>query len=195
MKESNPFADHNPYAPPLDSGGMPPQQSPIGIWRQGKLLVMHKQAILPSACVKSNEPATGRLIRKLTWHSPLVYLVILFNLIIYAIVAMAVSKRAKIEIGLSETWFAKRRRAIIFGWTGVITGFVFLFGGLMSDLGTSSIAVAGIALSMPIMLLGALYGALGARMVYAKKIDDNFVWLGGVHQDYLAKLPEWPGER
>lgn len=197
MKEPNPFADHNPYAAPLESAGIPPilQQSPLGIWREGKLLVMHKQSILPAVCVKSNEPATGRLVRKLTWHHPLVYLVILFNLIIYAIVAIAISKRATIQIGLSETWFAKRRRAIIIGWTVALTGVALLFAGLISDSMNSSLPMVGVALSIPTILLGALYGAFGARMVYAKKIDDNFVWLGGVHQDYLAKLPEWPGPR
>lgn len=34
---------------------------------------------------------------------------------------------------------------------------------------------------------------LRARIVWPTRIEHGYVWLGGVHPDYLARLPEWPG--
>ena len=109
----------NPYAAPQYANEMllPPQQQPDGgLWRFGKLLVMHKAAPLPDRCVKSNEPATRRLVRKLSWHHPAVYFALLLNLIVYVIIAMVLSKKATIHIAMSDRWFAKRRRAMFIGW-------------------------------------------------------------------------------
>ena len=82
------MSDVNPYAAP--QGGSPfganpnqPQwQAPApaaeaGVWRDGRLLVMHKSAQLPDRCVKSNQPADGRLLRKMYWHHPLIFLSLL----------------------------------------------------------------------------------------------------------------------
>jgi hypothetical protein len=51
-----------------------------------------------------------------------------------------------------------------------------------------------ILLAVPVALGAAIYGLLAARMVAAKRITDDYVWLKGVHPDYLATLPPWPYE-
>ena len=41
-------------------GGVGPDGKPsVGIWRDGKRLVMTKTAELPNVCVKTNQPADG----------------------------------------------------------------------------------------------------------------------------------------
>jgi hypothetical protein len=42
------------------------------------------------------------------------------------------------------------------------------------------------------ILSGIIYGKLGSRILAPAKITDRFVWLKGVHPDYLDSLPEFP---
>jgi hypothetical protein len=53
-------------------------------------------------------------------------------------------------------------------------------------------AVAGIPLGILMMLFGAIYGLVAARLVTPAKIDERYIWLKGVHPDFLAELPDWP---
>lgn len=193
-----PTPEFNPYASPQ---APPPQFQPppyqgydplIGIWRQGKLLVMHKAAPLPDRCVKSNQPANGRTLkRKLHWHHPAAYLALLANLIIYIIVASILTKTATIQIGLSEPWFARRRRRIFVAWGVVLLGCVMIGVGISqieAENGLAALILGGFVVALG----GAIYGVIAARLVTPKKITDTHVWLKGVHPDYLKEFPEWP---
>jgi hypothetical protein len=111
--------------------------------------------------------------------------------LIYAILALILRKAATIYIGLSDEWFARRRRAMIVGWFLVLASIAMLVAGIgMED--RSDAFPWLIAASPLVFLFGAIYGLLGARMVTAVRISDEYVWLKGVHPDFLADLPEWP---
>lgn len=191
----------NPYAAPqefhMPEAGQPPG-SPLeggatseGLWCQGNLLVMNKYAPLPDRCVKSNEPASGRLKRNLSWHHPAVYAAILAHLFIYIILALVMRKTATIYIGLSDEWFARRRRTILISWISVLLSFV-LIGVGFANVDTGNNLVWLILVGFVLFFGGLIYGLIAARMVSAKRIDDTYVWLKGVHPDFLAKLPPWP---
>src|SRR5438270_17415 len=115
-----PAPEFNPYAPPKAPPPVQFQPYPnqgydpmFGLWRQGNVLVMHKLAPLPDRCVKSNQPANGRTLkRSLRWHHPAIYLALLAHFLIYVVLALVLSKSAIIRIGLSEEWIARRRRTI-----------------------------------------------------------------------------------
>ena len=115
------FSD-NPYAAPSVPAGytqafVPGQMPPgAGVWRQGKLLVMHISASLPPVCVKSNQPAAAPLLRKLQWHSPWAYLGLLGGLPPFVILALVLTKRASINIGLSQEWIDRRKRRMLVAW-------------------------------------------------------------------------------
>jgi hypothetical protein len=195
----NPFADLppvNPYAPPaIPAQLMPPQQPGLeGLWRKGDTLVMHKMAQLPPICVKSNQYAKQWLKRNLQWHNPWVALTLLISPLIYIIVALIVTKRATIHIGLTEEWFARRRTRMLIGW-GI--------GLLALALFTSGIWVAGqpngdglgmiaILLSIILLIVAVAYGQYACRLVYPQRIDDSYVWLKGVNREFLDRLPMWP---
>src|SRR5436190_8035799 len=51
-----PTVDQNPYASPLAQGPFLAQEEsePIGIWRNGDRLIMHKSAALPPRCIHTN---------------------------------------------------------------------------------------------------------------------------------------------
>jgi hypothetical protein len=183
---------NNPYAPPKVA---PPiadyrTEENKGLWQKGNLLVMHKRAPLPARCVKSNMPAERRLKRNLYWHHPAIYLSILISILVYIILALVLRKSATIHIGLSEEWFARRRNAIAISWLlalGSIGAFIAGAATVEQDWG-----VALIAFSPLVFLIGVLYGLIGARMVVAKRISDDYVWLKGVCPEFLSGLPHWP---
>jgi hypothetical protein len=184
----NPYAAPQAFSPPFKAG----YAEAAGLWRQDKLLVMHKNAPLPPRCVKSNVPTTRTLKRNLTWHHPAVYIALLFNLLVYVILAVILSKRATIHIGLSDEWFAKRRRAILIGW-GSVLGSIGMFIAGVSQLDRNDALGGSLVFgSFILFLAGAIYGLIAARMVSPTRITDEYVWLKGVNRDFLATLPDWP---
>jgi DNA-directed RNA polymerase subunit RPC12/RpoP len=171
----------------LREGAMP-SAAAGGLWRTGKQLVTRSETPFPDRCVRCNAPANGyRLKRQLYWHPPAYYLFILLNLLIYAIIAICVRKKAIVHIGLCDQHRVRRKWGIVVCCSGVLIGFVMLIGGAVQ--GSGIVAVLGF-----LLLVGAaIYGALtGARISPARITKDN-VWLKGVNSDYLAELPEWSG--
>ena len=165
----------------------PPVVGGAGVWRERSKLVMSKDAILPDRCVKCNVPTTGRLRRKLSWHHPAIYLIILIALLIYFIVAMVLRKSATIEIGICDEHKAKRNRNLLITWILVGLGILgFLLAAAMED---GTFVLLGI-----LALFGALiFGLIAVRIVTPARIDDKFVWLNGVNKEYLDELPQWIG--
>jgi hypothetical protein len=195
----NPFADLppvNPYAPPvIPAQLMPPQQPGLeGLWRQGNTLVMHKMAQLPPICIKSNQYATQWLKRNLQWHNPWVALTFLISPLIYIIVAMIVTKRATIHIGLTDEWFARRRTRMLIAWGIGLSSFALFALGiwLLSNQPGDALGVIPIVLSVIFLIVAIAYGQYACRLVYPQRIDDSYVWLKGVNSGFLDRLPVWP---
>lgn len=209
QQNQNPFADNapNPYASPLSPPQLQPQfqaadNSPFaGLWRNGDVMIMHKLAPLPPICLKSNEPATTWLTRKLQWQPQWVFVLLLVNLIIFAIVALILTKRATISIGLTDEWAAKRKQRLFLAWSvglaalGVIVvGFIFLAleGTLPDDIRIPLFLVCLIGGLMA--GVGALIGgSMGCRLIYPQKMTDTHIWIKGVHPSFLDRLPIWYG--
>jgi len=166
-------------------GAAPPTS--VMVWRSGPVLVMNKGASLPDRCVKCNAPANGyTLKRNLSWHSPYLYLLIVLNLLIYAIVAVIVRKKAQVKIGLCDSHRSKRRLAIALGWLLGLGGLVGLIAGVANESGL--VALAGFAA----LIAGIVFGTR-ASVISAKKIDGDVVWIKGPCRPYLDTLPEWSG--
>lgn len=161
------------------------------IWRSGKQLWMSKQAVLPDQCVKCNAPAHGgHLVRNLSWHHPLLYLLIVIcNPLLYVLVAVLVSKRAKIRVGVCEKHLQKRRTHIQINWGLFLASVGCLAGGFL-------LANWGLGLAGAIVMLGSMvYAAvISSMIVSAAKIDAQQVRLRGVCAEYLAELPPYPGQ-
>jgi len=180
----------NPYAAPLTDLATPRAPNEVGVWRDGTMLVMSKDAELPDRCLKCNAPAGGwKLKRKLTWHPQGYYLLVLFNLIIYAIVAMIVRKTAKV-----------RRRQIALAWVLCLLGPVVLIAGgaseteLKSAVGQDAANIVIVSLivgGLLILLTGLIFAVLASKVATPLKIDKRFVWLKKVSPELLAGLPSW----
>lgn len=158
-----------------------------GVWRDGRILIMSKTARLPDYCIKCGIAANGfHLTRNLSWHHPALYLLIFAGLLIYAIVAMIVRKSAKIEISMCQDHIRKHRTAVAVGWLVFLSGVAFIVFAIAEESGGS--ALFGIAL----VLASAIYSTF-VKVVRVKKIDDNFVWLPGIDESFLARLPSLNG--
>ena len=181
------MAAHNPYAPSratlkvVDAAG-----SSSGVRREGKWIVMSIDDSLPHRCVKCNaEPDEPTRRRTLYWHHPGVYLVILINIIIYAIVAAIVRKSVKLSPALCAAHKARRRNAILLAWIGVVAAFV-----LPILLGSEDNAGAWLLFGILLFLASCIAGIFRSRLLYARKIDADEVRLGGAGPDFLDSLPE-----
>lgn len=195
----NPFAEQvNPYAAPQAAGFQPVQSAGVagkypGLWRQGKVLVMHKLAPLPDICLMSNQPATRRLKRNLQWHHPLIALSILAGVLIYVILALILTKRATIYLPLTDEWYERRKRRVIFSWVAGLVFLAMMIGGLALAIAQED---GTYALLILVGFIGGLItlvaGTSLCGLVSPKRITDEYVWLKGVHPEFLNRLEVWP---
>lgn len=178
----------NPFAPPESDvypmASLPGAVGHDGQFRDGKKLVHTIGAQFPDRCVKCNQPiGPERLERVVYWHHPAVYAALLLNVIVYAVIAMIVRKKATVHVGLCERHLASRRVAIIVGWAGSAAGLGAMFGGIAVELPVlMGLGIVG-------FLVALFWGLIGARVVYATKIDALYLHLAGVSKEYLAELP------
>jgi len=165
---------------------MPPPPSIGGAWREQSTLVMTKDATLPDYCVKCGAPANGfRLRRRFSWHHPALYLLLFLvgAWLIYLIIAMVLRKKATVYLGLCPQHNQRRRSLLFIGWALFVLTFITMFMGLARDF-----PVMGL-LSLLGILVSIVWLILAARVVTVKKIDDRFVWLTGLNENYLARFP------
>ncbi len=154
---------------------------PVGIWRNNDILMMHKNATLPDICIKCGEHAGGvRLRRKLRWHSPYYYLLLLVNLIVYIIVASVASKRAIIDFPICSKHLESRKKAMLISWTVTGTGFLLMF--------LTKYSPAFLFFGLLILFIGLVFIAITSTVVKVKKMDDNYVWLKGVNKTLLEQF-------
>ena len=177
---------HNPYAPSSATLTARKVTAPSeGVRRDGKWVVVPRDTDLPHRCVKCNAaPHEPTKKRTLYWHHPAVYLVILLNIVIYVIVAMAVRKNVKLSPALCATHKSKRRKAILGAWLGVITSIALPI--LFAD--NQSFGV-WLLISIVLFLGSAIAGIVRSRILYAKKIDASEGRFGGAGREFLESLP------
>jgi len=173
----------------LMEGGAPARITGM-LWHYNRQLVMRSDTPLPDRCVQCNAPANGfRLKRQLYWHPPLYYLLILISILVYAIVALIIRKKAVVNVGLCEQHRAQRNWFIAGAWFAAVGGLALLIAAIAGQGGM--LALIGLVLLLVALVVGAVKGAV----VSAAKIDKDFVWVKGTCQLFLADLPEWTGPR
>ncbi len=177
------------------AGQLGPDSRPSsGVWRDGNRLVMSKDAQLPYVCIKTNKAADGWLRRKLSWHTPWIYLSILLGLLFYVILALVLRHTADIRIGLCRERINRRRWTIAgAGWTAIV-GTALMVIGIANSRPDNSAWIVTIIVGALTLLAGLLVGAIFVPIVTPARITKQYVWLKGVHPVFLASLPPFPGE-
>lgn len=151
--------------------------------KDGKFVIVPIGSDLPPRCIKCNEPAEEPVKEiKLYWHSPWLYLLILLNILIYAVVGLIVRSTVRVSPGLCEAHAMQRRRKI-FIFLSLATG--CCIGGIGAMQMKAPEAAAFLFLAMLVSLVIAL---VASRKVYAKKITKEYARLGGCKEAFLASL-------
>lgn len=190
----------NPYAPPR-SDVQSVVEAPVGqmyaaaaggVWRTGDLLVMQRGASLPNRCLLCNRPTAVHWSKKLYWHHPGLYFLILLNLLIYALVALAVRKKADMVLPLCSEHAESRKKASTVSIWLMLGGFLVMIAGVLLIEGDGTVFALMALLGFAALLVGAIVSSVKANIIVAKKIDDYYVWLKKVGDPYLATLPPAP---
>jgi hypothetical protein len=186
------MASVNPYASPQSSEPLIVSAAGTqGVWRYARLLVVASGAELSDRCIKCNAPANGyRKKVTLSWHSPLAFLALLGGLLPYIIVAVILTRRVTVRVGVCQRHRRRRLLAILFGWLGCLTAIgLFVVGTLARSNAGAWAFIAG----MLLLLFSLIGGLLGSRIVTPKRIRDRLAWVKGVDPVYLGEFPEFPG--
>jgi hypothetical protein len=76
---------------------------------------------------------------------------------------------------------------------GIVLASIGLFAGGIAwadTLGDATpLAIIG---AIVLFFGGVLYGLLACRLVTPSRITDQYVWVSGVHADFLNRLEIWP---
>ena len=158
-----------------------------GVWRDGHLLVMYKNAPLPARCLKCNAPSNGLSVtRTFRWvDSALAWLrYIPFVRYVYWIMRAASNQNAQVSLGVCQSHYSQFNTMANFARLLRIAGLVvFIYG------------IYNVSL---VCLVGALISTVGAvlantnSIVKLSRIDDYYLWLSGVDPNFLAVLPPVP---
>lgn len=190
---------NNPYLPPESELDVSPDVEPIdaaGVWRERNMLVVRRTGELPDRCVKTNLPARGsKLTLKLVWRHPAWYLLLLtprIGIALFLIVGMLVRRTAVVDVGLCEDVIDHRRGRQILAWTLIAGGVCAIFGGLAWTDRNVDVGLATTLAGLISVIVGSIVLST-TQLLWTKRIAGDFVWLQGIHRDYLAALPEWPG--
>ncbi|SHH14560.1 hypothetical protein [Massilia sp. CF038] len=177
-------APFNPYAAPK---AVSFDKALSNCWRKGKVVVVPHGHDLPARCVKCNASAEMEKPRKFAWHHPGWYLFILANLILYAVIAMLVQKKAKVAFALCEEHRAKRRNFQIVAWVIFVLG-MLLVGTAIGMTDNDNAGLFG-ASGGGLLLLAIIVGVIGSRVLHATQITKVETRLKGCCSAFLDELP------
>src|SRR5260221_12909174 len=147
LRRTQHMEERNPYAPPKAFVG---EKTHTNCTREGKSVVIPKGGDLPRRCIICNDHAeTPVKKKKLYWHTTWLYLLILFNILIYAVVALIARKSIEVSPGFCTEHASVRRRRIggflACGVAGIVAGTIMwnyeIVGGAIVVFGLALLAL------------------------------------------------------
>jgi hypothetical protein len=160
-------------------------QPVLAVSREGNLLRVNQGAVLPNFCVKCGKPATHRLKKNFYWHNPLLFILALAGLLLYAVVAVIVRKRLTMEVPLCDTHWEARRTKIKIA-IGLLLGFL-PFGIVVSVLSPDNAGWAWL-IAVVMFFTGVVYAAMAANVIAPTYIDKSYGKFKNVSPEFLAIL-------
>ncbi len=147
---------------------------------------------LPLRCVKTNQPVTeDRAMRKtLYWCTPWVFLALLANLLILAILYFVLRKKVIIDIPLSLEGQRIVTRHKTITWLSFFSGIAVIIWGIATAISTATgpiILIAGFL----ILLAALVYGGRKAHALRVAKLRNGQAWLVGATPAFVGSLPKY----
>jgi hypothetical protein len=189
MNPLNPYAAPQSGLPPAEAGP-PAADVPPGVWRSEGLLIVRKGAELPSRCVACNRPTLNRWPMTFYWAHPALRVLLFLNFVVYAIVLLAVRKKADLSVPLCDEHDEERKTQAHHSRLLGIGGAFLLVVSLMA-LGDNLAfgLLVGLAL---LALIAAAFVRSNSLPLQPKKIDDDHAFLKKAGDDFLSTLPSAP---
>lgn len=168
------------------------------LFRERQLLVIRKGATLPPRCLFTNRPSEDILKRELTWHPRWLYVVAFIpGPLFYILAAVIVRQKARLELPFTYEALQRRRLVLLRGWIGGLTGVALWLSvpilAVVNNWG-DMLAATGASTGLGLIMISWFLTSRYSSIVVPTRITKKFVWLRGVHPDYLADLPDFPGE-
>jgi len=189
--------DLNPYAPPplvatADSELLDVLQALGLAWRDGPLVVVTHESVLPPFCVKTGEPAAGMEWLQVRWYPA--WAVFSFVLGPLAFVALLFIPARKLELGIpiSAAMLRTRMRRQWLARVGLVINFLAIGGLVAATILKSESLFSVSAATFPTSLVVSML--LHRPLLRVKRINARFAWLAGAGENFLAILPPWPGK-
>ncbi len=150
----------------------------------GKKIIVSKSLTFPTQrCIKCNQPSDGKsLKRNLVWHHPAFYLLIFGGVILYAIVALIVRKKAIVQVGLCPIHRRKRRLIQTLSILFLLAPYTLL---LLPRGTIDPMAIMGLAL---FGLVVCLFMLLGTQVISPTYIDEKWVHFTGAGRPFRDGL-------
>ncbi len=176
--------DGHPATCPRCRGPLPPPGG--SAWREGARIMAFRDAVLPDRCVRCGEPGDGRPLRhRMHWHHPALYVLVLFWVIPYVLVALCVRKGATLTISVCAHHRAVRAWSLWGGW-GIAALAVVLAG-----VATARDSAPLWFLALGLVVVALVVGFTGRRLIIPRRIDERIVHATGASPAFLAYLPDW----
>ncbi len=172
---------------------MSPQGANLGLYQKDGDLVVEVGATPPNRCVYCNAPGAWQKRRKFYWHNPWIYLLLLCNLLVLVIVSLVVRKTLAFDVVLCAEHAAKRRRHLAIAW-GMFAVAIGCGVGAVMNSTNDALFGTGWAAAILLTLAAAIFGNRAASVLSPKRIGNRAGRFGRAGKEYVAGLPEWPGD-
>lgn len=155
-----------------------------------------KRGDLPEVCMFCGEPATARVKKTFSWHPQWVYILILVALLVALIVALVLTKKMTVRVPTCERHegYWRRRTFTLVGSFLAVAGigigaiaFLASQGPNPNDDMTGILCGGTALLAFVWLIVAAIYSSQGVR---PNEITDDFIRLGGVHEEFVGALEE-----
>lgn len=161
------------------------------IWKFGKFLVMRRGASLPNRCIKTNRPTTQKVREKLYWHHPSNVWAGTIGVFLTLLLYYALVQKESISIGLCEEFLDRRQKGIAASRILLKTIFISFIAVMFADFVG---IISGSVFFLLFFILFACRLVVEAWLfdfISIVWIEDEYIFIKGVNQEYISEFPEW----
>src|SRR5262245_54291907 len=155
-----------------------------------------RREFLQDLCMFCWETATDRKEKKFSWNPGWVWVFVLFGvvgIVVALILASVLSKKMVVKVPICDrhTGYWKRRGIVLVGSFCLVSAFAIGALVILSDQGpgndelTGWLCGSGVVLFFIWLVGAAIYSARGVRPT---EITDRYIFLSGVHRDFVRAL-------
>jgi hypothetical protein len=157
-----------------------------GVYRDGKNLVVTRGAEVPPICIRCGQAATGGFLRKkLYWHEPWLYILLLPGVIWYIIAALIVRKRMDLAIPLCAQHRMRVQWLRLAAILMMIGSSIFV---IVSFLVPADYLIYPMLAFFVILLAGFITWLIAAQFLRPRFIDASVGVFSGAGEQFLSQL-------